>query len=151
MREQRGQADESRLRVDGGRLNGRDLVLAQRLADNIEAAGERGVAEGPSPERGDGIVPVSDFSGLVSSAWALASAPAMAPIESLERCIVDLRLHDFKADGAGLGALGPHARAGGLLRVLRHQGLEFGLGVFMLQKCRPGSAIEAGEFGPGIG
>jgi hypothetical protein len=33
-----------------------------------------------------GMVATNDFSGLVSSDWALARAPAMAPIDSLERC-----------------------------------------------------------------
>jgi hypothetical protein len=33
------------------------------------------------------MVAVSDFSGLVSSAWALASAAAIAPMVSLDRCM----------------------------------------------------------------
>jgi hypothetical protein len=33
------------------------------------------------------MVPTSDFSGFVSSACALASAVAMAPIDSLDRCM----------------------------------------------------------------
>src|ERR1019366_6551650 len=41
----------------------------------------------PSRGNGDRIVAVSDFSGLVISDCALASAAAMAPIDSLERCI----------------------------------------------------------------
>ena len=42
----------------------------------------------PSRGNGDRMVATSDFSGLVSSDWALASALAIAPIDSLERCMV---------------------------------------------------------------
>src|SRR3954467_11466856 len=42
------------------------------------------------------MVAVSDFSGLASSIWALASAPAIAPMVSLERCIGDLLLHEVE-------------------------------------------------------
>jgi hypothetical protein len=45
------------------------------------------------------MVAVSYFSGLISSPWALASAAAMAPIDSLERCMACLRLKKIKADG----------------------------------------------------
>ena len=41
------------------------------------------------------------FPGLVSSDWALASALAMAPIDSLERCMIDLRSYEVETDGAG--------------------------------------------------
>ena len=58
-------------------------MLAQAFADDIEAAGERRVAALPDA----GMVAVSAFSGLVSSPWALASAPAMSPMASLDRCI----------------------------------------------------------------
>ncbi len=44
------------------------------------------------------MVAVSDFSGFVSSAWALASAPEMLPIVSLERCMARaLHAQDIKA------------------------------------------------------
>src|SRR5262249_35281623 len=53
-----------------------------------------------SPSRGkeDRIVATSDFSGLVSSACALASAAAMVPIDSLQRCMAALHAQDVKAD-----------------------------------------------------
>ena len=38
------------------------------------------------------IVPVRDFSGLVISVCALASAPAMAPIDSLRRCMITIAI-----------------------------------------------------------
>ena len=46
MGERRGEADEPRLLVDRRRLNGRDLVPAERLAHDVEAARERRVAKG---------------------------------------------------------------------------------------------------------
>ena len=38
MGERRGEADQTRLLVDRGRLNGRDLMAAERLAHDVEAA-----------------------------------------------------------------------------------------------------------------
>src|SRR6266404_619427 len=60
-----------------------------------------------SPSRGNGerMVAVRDFSGLANSICALASAPAIAPIDSLQRCMTDLRHLEIKADGAGLAAV----------------------------------------------
>jgi hypothetical protein len=48
------------------------------------------------------MVAMRDFSGLVSSARALASAAAIAPIDSLERCMVLLRHKDIETDRARL-------------------------------------------------
>src|SRR5580700_2627914 len=81
-------------------------------------------------------MPVSDFSGLVSTVCALARAAARAAIDSLDRCIFGLLLQHFEADRPGLGALGPHPMAEGLLGVLGHQPLEPGLGLFVLDKSR---------------
>ena len=44
---------------------------------------------------------MSDFSGLVISVWALASAAAITPIDLLERCMAILHLQQIEADGAG--------------------------------------------------
>ena len=41
--------------------------------------------------------------------------------------------------------------AGGFLRVLRHEGLELGLGPLVVEEGRAGGAEEAGELRPGIG
>ena len=46
MGEYGGEADPTRLLVDRSGLHGRDFVPAERLADDIEPRGERGVAEG---------------------------------------------------------------------------------------------------------
>ena len=45
MGERRGEADETRLFVDRGRLHRRDLVAAERLAHDVEAARQRRVAK----------------------------------------------------------------------------------------------------------
>src|ERR1019366_10206062 len=97
------------------------------------------------------MVAVSDFSGLAISIWALASAPAMAPIVSLQRCITGLYFMELKTDGAGFGAFGPHAMANGFPGVLRHQLLQLGLGRVMIEIGPPGPAKHPGEFRPGIG
>src|SRR5271163_2096195 len=97
------------------------------------------------------MVATSDFSGLVSSACAFASAAAIAPIVSLDRCIAVLLGEKIKADRARLRALGANAMASRLLGVLRHQGLQLGLGAFVVEKCGPGGAKEAGKFRPRIG
>ena len=97
------------------------------------------------------MVATSDFSGLVSSDWALARALAMAPIDSLERCMFGLHFKQIEADGAGFRALSPHAMSPRLLGILGHEPLEFGLGILVLQKGRSGLAKEPGEFRPGVG
>jgi hypothetical protein len=43
------------------------------------------------------MVPIRDFSGLTSSAWALAKAEASAATDSLERGMGRLRLQQIKA------------------------------------------------------
>src|ERR1035438_2932338 len=47
MGEDGGEPNKPGFPVDRGRLHRRNLVLAQALANNIEAARERGIAEGP--------------------------------------------------------------------------------------------------------
>ena len=75
----------------------------------------------------------------------------MAPIDSLDRCIAGLQFQEFEADGAGFRALGPDAMPGRLLGILRHQALQFGLGVLVLHEGRSGLAKHRREFRPGIG
>src|SRR5215813_1513724 len=96
------------------------------------------------------MVAVSDFSGLTSSAWALAKAEASAATVSLDRGMVGLRLQHIKAHRPGLGALGAHAVPNGLLGILWHQGFELAFGPFVVEKGLPGVAEERGEFSPGI-
>src|SRR5580704_3869518 len=97
------------------------------------------------------MVAVSDFSGLVSSACAFASAAAIAPMVSLDRCMAPLLIVEkIKADRARLRTLGPDAMAGGFLGVLRYQGLELGPGPLMVEKGGTGGAKKAGELRPRI-
>src|ERR1700678_4211788 len=91
------------------------------------------------------MVATSDFSGLASSACALARAAAIAPIVSLDRCIAAFPSEEIKADRARLRALAANAVAGCFLGVLRHQRLEFGLGSFMVEKGGTGGAEETGS------
>src|SRR5262249_31836338 len=48
----------------------------------------------------DRIVPTKDFSGLTNCACALASAAAIVPIVSLDRCMASFRFEDVEADRA---------------------------------------------------
>src|SRR6476659_9816917 len=90
----------------------------------------------------------SDFSGFVSSAWALAKAPARAATDSLERGIG--HLHEVKADRSGLGALRPDAVADRFFGLVRHQSLELGLGAFMIEERRPSAAEQRSKVRPGV-
>src|SRR6516165_10373889 len=97
------------------------------------------------------MVAVSDFSGLMSSAWALAKAEASAATVSLDRGMGGLRLQHIKAYRPRFRALGFHAVPDGLLGILRHQGLELTFGPFVVEKGAPGIAEKRREFRPGIG
>src|SRR5262245_13834428 len=70
------------------------------------------------------MVAVRDFSGLMSSAWALAKAEASAATDSLDRGMGGLRVEHIEAHRARFRALGAHAMADGFLGILRHQGFE---------------------------
>src|SRR3954453_10623341 len=96
------------------------------------------------------MVAVSDFSGFCSSICALASAVAMAPMVSLERCMGCLRLMQIKTDGAGFRALGPNPMPNRFLGVLRHQLLQLGLGGIVFGMGAAGLTKHTCEFGPGI-
>src|SRR6516162_5131248 len=96
------------------------------------------------------MVPTRDFSGLTSSACALARAAGMLPIDSLERCTTTLRLEQIKADSARFRALGTYAVADRFFGVLRHQRFQLGLRALMVQKGLPGAAEQTGEFRPRI-
>src|SRR5437868_5320403 len=87
------------------------------------------------------MVPINDFSGLTSCAWALAKAAAIVPIVSLDRCMAILRREEVEADGAGFRALGADAVADCLFGVLGHQRFQLGLRALMVQKGFP-SATE---------
>src|SRR6266540_7186527 len=97
------------------------------------------------------MVAVSDFSGFMSSAWALAKAEASAATDSLDRGMGCLRLQHIKAHRPRFRALGFHAVADGLLGILRHQGFELAFRPFVVEKGAPGVAEQRGELRPGIG
>src|SRR5215471_18351950 len=104
----------------------------------------------PSPDRPVRMIAVSDFSGLISSACALAKAEASAATVSLDRGIGRLRLQHIKAHRPRARALGLHAVPDGLPGILGHQGFELAFGPFVLEKGLPGIAEERSELGPGI-
>src|SRR5450830_870490 len=97
------------------------------------------------------MVAVSDFSGLVISACALASAAAIAPMVSLDWCIAHHHVEEIEADRSGFGTFGLDAVAERLFGILRHQDFEFHFGPFMLQEGRASLAKYPRQFGPGIG
>src|SRR5262245_39670397 len=96
------------------------------------------------------MVAVSDFSGLMSSAWALAKAVASVATVSLDRGMGRLHLQHIKAHRPRFRALCSHAVADGLPGILRHQGFELTFGPFVVEKCGPGVTEERGELRPGI-
>src|SRR5215469_1129597 len=97
------------------------------------------------------MVAVSDFSGLMSSAWALARAEASAATVSLDRGMGRLHLQHIKAHRPRFRALGFHAVPNGLSGILGHQGFELALCPFVVEKGASGDAEERGELRPGIG
>src|SRR6516225_5146440 len=105
----------------------------------------------PSRWKGDRIVATSDFSGLVSSACALASAAAMVPIDSLQRCMAALHAQDIKAHRTGFRSLGSDAMADRFLGVLGHKSLELRLGILVLKVSLASAPKHPREFRPGIG
>src|SRR5262249_21628735 len=101
--------------------------------------------------KGDRTVATSDFSGLVSSACALASAAAMVPMVSLERCMAALHAQDIKAHRTGFGSSGSDAMPDRLLGVLGHKRLELRLGILMLEVSLARAPKHTSEFRPSIG
>src|SRR3954453_16003698 len=97
------------------------------------------------------MVAVSDFSGLASSIWALARAPAIAPMVSLQRCMTGLHLHEVKTHRTRFRAFGADPMAERLFGVFRHQLLQFGFRCIMLEMRRAGLAKHARQICPGIG
>jgi hypothetical protein len=99
MRMQGGQVDQPRARLDAGGLYGGNLLLAEGSTDDTKTARKRSVGAIVLFE-GERTVAVRVFSGLVSSACARASAAAILPMRSLERCIRPLHLKRTEADRA---------------------------------------------------
>src|SRR6516165_10726818 len=96
------------------------------------------------------MVAVSDFSGLTSSAWALAKAEASAATVSLDRGMGCLYLQHIKAHRPRFRALGFHAMPDSLPGIIRHQGFELAFCPFVVEKGAPSIAEERGEVRPGI-
>src|SRR5262245_2341318 len=96
------------------------------------------------------MVAVSDFSGLTSSAWALAKADASAATDSLDRGMGGLRLQHIKAHRARFRAPRFDTVPDGLLGILGHQGFELAFGPFVVEKGASGVAEQSSELGPGI-
>src|SRR4051794_25513450 len=112
--------------IDSRCLDGGDLMPAEAFAHEVEPARQRRIAKAPTPFGVmPGSVPTSDFAGLVSSSCAFARAAAMVPMFSLERCMTPLHREVVEADGAGFRPLRPNPMPERLLRVLRHEHLEF--------------------------
>src|SRR5262249_44269790 len=96
------------------------------------------------------MLAVSDFSGLMSSAWALAKAEASAATDSLDRGIGGLRLQHIKAHRPRFRALGAHAMPDGLLGVLGHQGFKLAFRPFVVEKRIARVTEQRRELRPGI-
>src|SRR6185437_11566309 len=97
------------------------------------------------------MVATNDFSGLVNSACALANAAARQAMDSLDRCMHALLDKEVEAHSAGFGALGPDPVSDCLLGILRHEALELGPGLFVVEVGVPCLGKNASEFRPGIG
>src|SRR5215471_19458918 len=96
------------------------------------------------------MVAVRDFSGFWISDCAFASAAASAPMLSLQCCMAGLHFQNIKADGAGLRPSGPYPVPRGLLRILRHKGLELRLGAIVVERSGPGHPVEICKLGPAV-
>src|SRR5262249_40164381 len=96
------------------------------------------------------IVAVSDFSGLTSSACALASAAASAATDSLHLGMFGLRREKIEAYRPRLRALPSHSMPDRLPDILRHQCLELVFRPLMVRKAsrvlRNSAANSAQEF-----
>src|SRR5215471_12164419 len=92
----------------------------------------------PSPGRPVRMMAVSDFSGLISSACALAKAEASAATVSLDRGMAGLALQHIKAHRARFRALGFNAMPDRLPGILGHQGLELAFCPLVVEKGATG-------------
>src|SRR5262249_29463138 len=80
-----------------------------------------------------GMTPTSDFSGFMISSCAFASAAAIAPTDSLDRCMAALEFQDIDSHRPRFRPFRPNAVPGRLFGVLRHQSFELGLGNLVSQ------------------
>src|SRR6516164_7810076 len=103
-----------------------------------------------SPGRPVRMMAVSDFSGLISSACALAKAEASAATVSLDRGMGRLHLQYIKADRPRFRAPGFYAVPNRLPGILGHQGLELAFCPFVVEKGASSVAEEGSELRPRI-
>src|SRR5262249_14031189 len=97
------------------------------------------------------MVPVRDFSGLTSWAWAFAKAAAIVPMVSLERCMAAaLYVKEIEADGTRLRTFGADAVTDRFLGILWHQRFQLRLRALVVEKGLPGIAEQTGKFRPRI-
>src|SRR5262245_6840144 len=104
----------------------------------------------PSPGRPVRMIAVSDFSGLMSSACALARAEASAATVSLDRGMGRLHLQHIKANRPRFRAPGFYAVPNPLPGILGHQGFELALCSLVVEKGASCVAEERSELRPGI-
>src|ERR1700674_3251953 len=94
----------------------------------------------PSPGRSAPMVATSDFSGFESSDCALARAAASAAIDSLDRCMVPLRLEEIEAHGSRSRPARANPVPERLTGVFGQQRLELSPDPFVLKVCAAGPA-----------
>ena len=101
MCQQRRQIDDSRRLIDHRGLHGRDLMLAQGLANDLEPAGKRRIAELPWTalpalrlDRADQrFLRIGEFDLCLGQRGGECS-------DGLDRCIAHFRVHKIEADGS---------------------------------------------------
>src|SRR5262249_17137572 len=108
-----------------------------RTMSRPPASGAYRKLRSPSPGLPLRIVAVSDFSGLTSSACALASAAARAATDSLHLGMGGLRGEKIEVHCPRLRALPSHPMPDRLPDVLRHQGLELAFRPLMVEEGLP--------------
>src|ERR1700733_13200346 len=97
------------------------------------------------------MVAVRDFSGLTSSACALASAAARLAMDGLDLCTAALHAEEIKAHRTGFRALGADAVPDRLLGILGHETLQFCFGLFVFEMRRTGPRKGSRKLRPCVG
>src|SRR5262249_55781788 len=105
----------------------------------------------PAPVRSVAMIAVRDFSGLRSSGWALASAPASAAMLSLERRMRSLLGQELERDRSGFAAPPAQPAPDRLFGVLRDERLKLGLRTLMLDVGLAGRPVEGRKLCPRVG
>src|SRR5580700_8531671 len=124
--------------------------VLRTISSPLDKGAYRNVWSAP-PGPSERMVAVSDFSGLTSSACALASAAARLAMDGLDLCMATLHADDIKAHRPRLRTLGPNAVPDRLFGILRHQTLQFRLGLFVFEMRRTGPREGSRKLRPGIG